>query len=167
MPKKRKTSTTIANQVEMNQASRVLAPVLLPLLELFSETDCVFTEEGAFSQEHIRKSLGRLHRQWKRTRAQLDPEFNPSNYEKKPRLVGTNPHSRLASDSTSRSSTAPTKTSEKSRRTTDKSERTKPGRSAKDARSRSDASGTRSNGKSRSGSGAGSATKRERTSSSG
>lgn len=62
-------------------------PTLIPLLELFATVDDVFTTEDAFSQEHIKKSLGRIYREWKKTRAKLDPNFDPKNYPKKPRKI--------------------------------------------------------------------------------
>lgn len=57
----------------------------LALYALLATVDDVFTEEGAFSEEHIRKSLGRIYRQWKKTRAELDPDFNPEDYPKRAR----------------------------------------------------------------------------------
>lgn len=62
-------------------------PTLIPLLEMFSACDDVFTTEDAFSNDHIKKSLGRIYRQWKKTRAELDPSFDPKNYPKKPRRI--------------------------------------------------------------------------------
>lgn len=62
------------------------APVLLPLLELFGTVDDVFTTEEAFSQDNIHKSLGRIYRSWKEVRSDLDPNFDPEDYPKKPRV---------------------------------------------------------------------------------
>ena len=152
LPKSRQRSN-IAREVEINQALQTCAHLFVPLWEMFAEEDAVFTTEGAFDHEHIRKSLGRLHRQWKRTRAALDPEFDPANYERRPRLVVKHLSSRHASDSTQSSSTGRTPTSGRSRRTTERSERMKPERSAKDARSKSGASGVRSRGRRRTESG--------------
>lgn len=79
-------------KVAQRKADRIqryveIEPALVPLCEMFAVVDDVFTEEGAFQQEHIRKSLGRIHRQWKRTRSALDPDFNPESYPKRPRTV--------------------------------------------------------------------------------
>lgn len=65
------------------------APATVALAEMFAVCDDVFTEEDAFSREHIQKSLGRLHRQWKITRGQLDPDFNPKRYPKRPRKASS------------------------------------------------------------------------------
>ena len=69
------------------QAMRVIQanPVMLPLLDLFAVVDDVLTIEDAFSQEHIKKSLGRIHREWKKCRGSIDPEFDPKRYPKRPR----------------------------------------------------------------------------------
>jgi hypothetical protein len=58
---------------------------MIPLLELFAICDDVFTEADAFDKEYVYKSLGRIHRQWKETRAALDPDFDPESYPKRPR----------------------------------------------------------------------------------
>lgn len=62
------------------------APLVLPLLELFGTVDDVFTTEEAFSQDNIHKSLGRIYRSWKEVRADIDPDFDPEDYPKKPRV---------------------------------------------------------------------------------
>jgi hypothetical protein len=62
-------------------------PTMIPLLEMFAACDDVFTTEDSFAPEHIHKSLGRIYRQWKKTRAELDPDFNPASYPKKPRNI--------------------------------------------------------------------------------
>lgn len=69
----------------INKGLHDAAPVALPLLELFSTVDDVFTTEGAFDQQNIHKSLGRIYREWKDCRSALDPKFNPDDYPKKPR----------------------------------------------------------------------------------
>jgi hypothetical protein len=38
----------------------------------------VFTEDGAFDPAHVEKSLGRIYRQWKKTRKRFDPDFDPA-----------------------------------------------------------------------------------------
>lgn len=72
-------------QVRWLKALKRVQGEMVPLLELFAACDDVFTEADAFDQEHIRQSLGRVHRQWKQTRAALDPEFDPKDYPKRPR----------------------------------------------------------------------------------
>lgn len=47
-----------------------------PLLALFAVCDDVFTEEDALSQDHIRKTVGRVYEEWKRTRRHFDPDFH-------------------------------------------------------------------------------------------
>lgn len=47
-----------------------------PLLEMYAACDDVFTEDDAFSEEHIQQSLGRIYRAWKRTRKDMDPDFD-------------------------------------------------------------------------------------------
>jgi hypothetical protein len=56
-----------------------------PLLELFCVADDVFTEEQALNKEYAYQTVGRLYRQWKVTRLSLDPDFDPKDYEKRPR----------------------------------------------------------------------------------
>ena len=52
------------------------------LRDLFATVDMVFDTEGAFDDRYIKISLGRCYRQWKKTRAILDPTFNPKDYPK-------------------------------------------------------------------------------------
>jgi hypothetical protein len=49
-----------------------------PLLELFAICEDVFTEEKALSEDKRAMTLGRIYRQWKRTRSDLgaDDEWN-------------------------------------------------------------------------------------------
>lgn len=75
-----------ARKAEKRRAAILAAnPAMLPLLELFSVCDDVFTTEGAFEPAHINKSLGRCYRAWKDCRGDLDPEFDPKRYPKKQR----------------------------------------------------------------------------------
>lgn len=121
------------------KAFEAVQPVMIPLLELFSTVDDVFTEEGAFSEEHIRKSLGRIHRGWKSTRAALDPTFDPKHYEKKPRVgLSVQPASGSRNSSTGRTST-----SGKNRKKSEKKEKDPARKSARHARSGGRASGGR------------------------
>ena len=71
------------------------APATVALAELFAVCDDVFTEEDAFSNEHIKKSLGRIHREWKKTRGKLDPDFDPKRYPKRPRRATEQPISSM------------------------------------------------------------------------
>lgn len=72
-------------QVRWLKALKRVRHEMIPLLELFAAVDDVFTEADAFQSEHIHQSLGRIHRQWKETRAALDPDFDPENYPKRQR----------------------------------------------------------------------------------
>lgn len=56
--------------------------VLMPLLDLFAAVDDIFTEPDAFSPEKQRMALGRTYRQWKKTRAALDPTFDAKQYSR-------------------------------------------------------------------------------------
>jgi hypothetical protein len=104
---------------------------MLPLLDLFATADDVFTEDGAFREEHIKKSLGRIYRAWKRCRVSLDPEFDPASYERKPRSGISVPP---ATDSKKRSS-GQKLTSDKNRKKKGSPEKRSPKASAKSARS--------------------------------
>ena len=146
--------------VRFNKAARVVSPVLVPLCEMFAELDSVFQEDGALHTEHSQKSLGRLYRTWKVTRAALDPDFDPNNFERKPRLARENPLSPLALGCSLKSSSDRSSTSEKRTPKTERSERTRPVRSVKAVKSRLNASGVPSKTKRVSGSGVASRTKR-------
>jgi hypothetical protein len=64
---------------------------LVPLLELFSTVDDVFTEDDALTSDQARRTtIGRVYEQWKRTRAALDPEWHPDVRPRRPlsRRVG-------------------------------------------------------------------------------
>lgn len=50
------------------------------LRDLFATVDMVFETQGAFDDRFIKISLGRVYRQWKKTRGALDPTFDPKNY---------------------------------------------------------------------------------------
>ena len=67
---------------QTREAYRQVEHVMMPLLELFAVTDDVFTEVDAFSAEKRQASLGRIYRQWKRTRKSLDPDFDPKMYRR-------------------------------------------------------------------------------------
>ena len=75
-------------------------PAMIALCELFAAIDDVFTTEGAFSPEHIHKSLGRAYRAWKDCRAVLDPDFDPKRYPKRPRPAKERPTSTLGQKTT-------------------------------------------------------------------
>lgn len=139
----RQKKTALQRQIETDKALRLVQPVVVPLCDLFATCDSVFTEEGAFSDEHIKKSLGRIFRTWKETRAALDPEFNPSDYERRPRRAGQNPQSPLVTGS-QKPSMVQRRTSEKNPKQSEKSERRTASRSAKGARSAGRASHGRS-----------------------
>lgn len=132
--KGKKQKSSVKKQAEINRAMKQVEPIVIPLCEAFAVMDDVFTEEGAFSNEHIKKSLGRLHRAWKKTREALDPEFDPNDYERRPRKAGANPESPLATGSQP-SSTARKPTSERSRKQSAKTGKRTAKTSVKGARS--------------------------------
>lgn len=125
--------SSVQKQAEINRAMKRVEPIVVPLTELFAVVDDVFTEEGAFTQEHIKKSLGRIHREWKKTRAALDPEFDPKDYEKRPRTVATSGSQSPLATALQRSSTGRKRISEPSRNPKGKSGKRSASRSAKDA----------------------------------
>ena len=57
------------------EADESVLNALPPLLELFAVVDDVFTEDEAFAPENLRAGLGRIYRQWKKSRKVLDPDF--------------------------------------------------------------------------------------------
>lgn len=86
--KKKARKSKVADEVRVNRAVAELSPLMLPLLELFSVCDDVFLEEDAFAPAHIKQTTGRVYRAWKKTRAALDPDFDPKHYQRRPRTVG-------------------------------------------------------------------------------
>lgn len=84
MGKKRKATKPSVKKLRRSRIYEA-APATVALAELFAVVDDVMTEEDAFSAQHIKKSMGRINRQWKLTRAQLDPDFDPKRYPKRPR----------------------------------------------------------------------------------
>lgn len=103
------------------KALRRVRHEMIPLLELFAAVDDVFTEADAFQPEHIRQSLGRIHRQWKVTRAALDPDFDPEDYPKRPRSRKRGVVRKGLALEALISSTATTSTSAKNRKKSGKS----------------------------------------------
>lgn len=85
MSKQKKLARRERKAAKRRAAILAANPAMIPLLELFSVVDDVFSTEGAFEPGNINKSLGRCYRQWKDTRAALDPEFDPKRYPKKQR----------------------------------------------------------------------------------
>lgn len=160
MGKKQKSSGTLPSKKAV-KAFRQVEPVLRPLLELFAVVDDVMSEPDAFEADKIKKSLGRVYREWRdNTRPALDPEFDRQQYRhdmKKRKKKGSTPlgRERLAAGSLP-SSTDRKQTSGKSRSKSAENESTSVSPSAKRARSDDRASGGRSTKKSRSESGAGS-----------
>lgn len=134
-----------------------LAPVVVPLLEMFSVVDDVFDEADAFAPEKIHKSLGRIYRQWMDTREALDPGFDRERYrhdikgrsKKKTSPLGREP---LVAGSPT-TSTDPRSISEKSQKKSAKPESKSANPSVQSAPSGDPASGGQSKKKSRSGSG--------------
>lgn len=105
-----------------------MGSVMIPLLELFAEVDTVFEEHDSFDQNRINASLGRIYRQWVKTRSILDPGFDPKRYRYEQK--------RRAEDKGSRtSSTDRASISEKSRKPGAKSEKPSVRRSVRAARS--------------------------------
>jgi hypothetical protein len=50
---------------------------------MFALLDDVFTEDDAFSNEKIKKGMGRLYREWKRIRTLMDPDFDRKRFSHK------------------------------------------------------------------------------------
>lgn len=63
-----------------------LVKVQAALLDLFSVLDAIFTEDDALSPAKRKMSLGRAYESWKRCRAVLDPEFDPTNHQRPPQF---------------------------------------------------------------------------------
>lgn len=53
----------------------MLCAATAPLLELFATVDDVFTEDDALGDVKRKMTLGRIYREWKSVRAQLDSDF--------------------------------------------------------------------------------------------
>jgi hypothetical protein len=88
-PKKRpqkplKAATRQFSAMSLEQRANALVAATGPLLELFAVVDDVFTEHDAMAADKRRMTLGRIYEQWKRTRAQLDPEFKDHDPDRKP-----------------------------------------------------------------------------------
>lgn len=77
------TTTSALSQYSYESKVNSLVNASIPLLELFSVVDDVFDEHDAFAPDKIRAGLGRIYRQWKKSRAQLDPEFQERRFEQK------------------------------------------------------------------------------------
>lgn len=122
-------------QVRWLKALKRVRHEMIPLLELFAAVDDVFTEADAFQSDHIHQSLGRIHRQWKETRTALDPDFDPENYPKRPRLRKRGVVRKGLALEALTSSMATTSISEKSRKKSGSKEKRSASRSARTARS--------------------------------
>jgi hypothetical protein len=70
--------TTIKRSQPAVSSTELLAAAIAPLLELFAVVEDVFTEEDALAAEKRATSLGRIYRQWKKSRSELgaDDEWN-------------------------------------------------------------------------------------------
>lgn len=65
--------------------ARVLIETVEPLLDMFAMLDAVFTEDDALlAGKKSQITLGRVYEQWKRTRAALDPGFDPKSEDRRP-----------------------------------------------------------------------------------
>ena len=56
---------------------------------MWAVLDAVFTEDDALSKEKRQTTVGRCYEQWKRTRAQLDPDFDPKSEIRRPMASGS------------------------------------------------------------------------------
>lgn len=61
-------------------AYRATKPVMDPLLELFAVVDDVCQEPDLFEPAKYRATLGRIYRQWLKTRTALDPTFDSKRF---------------------------------------------------------------------------------------
>lgn len=171
MSSKRKKSGTLPSK-KVLKAYKQVEPVMRPLVELFAVVDDVMTEHDAFDDKQIKKSLGRIYREWRdNTRPALDSEFDRERYrhemkghrKKKGTPLGKE---RLASGSLTRS-TDQKQTSDKSQSESARGESASAKRSAKDVRSDAPVSSGRSKKKNRSVSGEASRSGRGKDSASG
>jgi hypothetical protein len=69
-PPPRPKDDTVADDLLMLRVNQLIGATN-PLLALFAAVDDVFTEDDAMSPEKRQMSLGRIYRQWKKTRAEL------------------------------------------------------------------------------------------------
>jgi hypothetical protein len=65
---------------------RARKELLLPLLDLFSTVDDVFTEDNAFEDTFRKLGYGRIYRAWLDTREVLDPDFDKNTYRNNMKL---------------------------------------------------------------------------------
>lgn len=82
------------NSLTAEQRANVVLGTVDPLLEMFAMLDDVFTEDDALSAEKRQMSLGRVYEAWKRTRAALDPDWDPA--ERPRRKIGQRRGARLS-----------------------------------------------------------------------
>lgn len=61
--------------------NEIQSDVMIALLEMFSAVDDVLTEEDAFDANKLQAGMGRIYRQWIKTRTVLDPDFDKTKYE--------------------------------------------------------------------------------------
>lgn len=61
-------------QMSEAQQIRVLVHATAPLLELFAEVDSVMSEDDALKTEKLRIGMGRIRRQWEKSRRDLGGE---------------------------------------------------------------------------------------------
>lgn len=60
----------MSSEQTRNLADELMAAVQ-PLLELFATVDGVFTEDDAMQPAKLQVGMGRIYRQWKKTRTEL------------------------------------------------------------------------------------------------
>lgn len=76
MSKKKTRGSTSSKMLNEPQSD-----VMIALLEMFSVVDDVLTEEDAFDANKLQAGMGRIYRQWMRTRTVLDPNFDKTKYQ--------------------------------------------------------------------------------------